>query len=205
MGKAAAKKRQKKAIEAAQSDGQGPTTSKNGCIIPGLLYLGTVETAADTSFLRSQGINHIISIGRSPKKIHEFIDTPTGPRPLIYHRFALTDSVTADIKPCVHNTCAIIDKADGAGERVFVHCVAAISRSPMVVAAYLMRHRGHTLAESLGVISQAREVISPNLGFLTQLSLMEEEIFGERKTNEVVVRGRKVVLSQSSEEQEAVE
>jgi predicted protein tyrosine phosphatase len=195
MGKAAAKKRQRAIDEATL-----PNPIADGAVISGLLYLGPVSTASNQSYLRSQQISHIISVGRSPSETFKSIDAPgCGPRPLTYHRFALPDTVDADIRSCVHKACKIIDSAAAAGERVFIHCVAAISRSPMIVAAYLMRHRGQTLAESLATIARVRPVISPNRGFLMQLALMEVEVFGEQKSFEVHLRGEKVVLRLETE------
>jgi len=60
-----------------------------------------------------------------------------------------------------------------------VHCSAGISRSPMVVAAYLMRRRGMSLREALGQIVQVRPQVSPNAGFLEQLKELEMELRGE--------------------------
>jgi predicted protein tyrosine phosphatase len=195
MGKVAAKKRQRAIDEATL-----PRSTEDGAVISGLLYLGPVSTASNQSYLRSQQISHIISVGRSPSETFKSIDIPgCAPRPLTYHRFALPDTVDADIRSSVHKTCKIIENAAAAGERVYIHCVAAISRSPMIVAAYLMRHRGQTLAESLANIARVRPVISPNRGFLMQLASMEVEVFGEQKSFEVRLRGEKVVLRLETE------
>lgn len=63
-------------------------------------------------------------------------------------------------------------------KRVLFHCSAAISRSPAIVAGYLMKRRGMTLRETLGVLVAARDAISPNIGFMRQLCEMEREVFG---------------------------
>jgi len=74
------------------------------------------------------------------------------------------------------------DKKENEGlknnKRVLFHCSAAISRSPAIVAGYLMKRRGLTLRESLGMLVTAREAVSPNLGFMRQLCEMEREVFG---------------------------
>ncbi|KAK4213161.1 phosphatases II [Rhypophila decipiens] len=62
--------------------------------------------------------------------------------------------------------------------KVLIHCSAAISRSPAVIAGYLMKSQGMTLRESFEVLVRARDAVSPNIGFLRQLCEREREIFG---------------------------
>ena len=49
-------------------------------------------------------------------------------------------------------------------EKILVRCSAGISRSPMVVAAYLMKRKGMTLKAALGQIICARPQVSPDAG-----------------------------------------
>lgn len=73
-----------------------------------------------------------------------------------------------------------IDRGEGLknDKRVLFHCSAAISRSPAVLAGYLMKRRGLTLRESLVLLVKGREAVSPNVGFMRQLCEMEREVFG---------------------------
>lgn len=48
----------------------------------------------------------------------------------------------------------------------------------MVVATYLMKHKGMTLKAALGQIILVRPQVSPNAGFLRQLREMAMELFG---------------------------
>ena len=57
---------------------------------------------------------------------------------------------------------------------ILVHCMAGISRSPSVVAAYLMRAEGLSLADALAAIVSVRPIVSPNRGFLVQLAAWNE-------------------------------
>jgi atypical dual specificity phosphatase len=103
-----------------------------------------------------------------------------------YHRLSITDSTTSSISKIADAACEIIDssitspsKKGGVDNgKILVHCSAGISRSPMVVAAYLMKRKGMTLKSALGQIIRARPQVSPNPGFLQQLKEMEMELFG---------------------------
>jgi atypical dual specificity phosphatase len=117
-------------------------------------------------------ITHVLSIGASPTTK---VDGVT------YHRLSLNDTVSSSITKVTDAACEIIDRAiaskKGTG-RILVHCSAGISRSPMIVAAYLMKQKGMTLKAALRQIIHLRPQISPNAGFLEQLKEMEMELYG---------------------------
>jgi len=110
-----------------------------------------------------------------------------------YHRLSINDSTSSSISKIANTACEIIDSAiaiasestlaspskkGGGNGKILVHCSAGISRSPMVVAAYLMKRKGMTLKAALGQIIRVRPQVSPNAGFLRQLKEMELELFG---------------------------
>ncbi|KAL2866107.1 dual specificity protein phosphatase family protein [Aspergillus lucknowensis] len=148
----------------------------SGCVIPGFLYIGPVSTASDLKFLQAHEITVILSIGKSPRRVDEGIRTADGLKTMTYHRLSLLDDPDADITRCVDQACEILDHARSSGAKVLVHCSAAISRSPTVVAAYLMSSQGYTLQQSLDILTAARPAISPNPGFLSQLQQLEAKL-----------------------------
>jgi atypical dual specificity phosphatase len=108
-----------------------------------------------------------------------------------YHRLSINDSTSSSISKIADAACEVIDSAiastsessknSGGGNgngKILVHCSAGISRSPMVVAAYLMKRKGLTLKAALGQIIRVRPQVAPNAGFLQQLKEMEMESFG---------------------------
>ena len=104
---------------------------------------------------------------------------------MTYHRLSLSGSVSSSISKITDVACEIIDGAIAhkkscatGGDRILVHCSAGISRSPMVVAAYLMKRKGMTLRAALGQIVRVRPQILPNARFLRQLREMEVELYG---------------------------
>ncbi|KAL4257524.1 Protein-tyrosine phosphatase-like protein [Pleurotus pulmonarius] len=144
-------------------------------VLPPSLYLGPCSAASSKPFLASNAITDVLSIGTSPAATVESVT---------YHRLSLTDSATSSIEKIVDSACDIIDSAlvsknpNGAPGKILVHCSAGISRSPTIVAAYLMKRKGMSLKDALGCIVHVRPQISPNAGFLRQLKDMEMELFG---------------------------
>jgi atypical dual specificity phosphatase len=61
---------------------------------------------------------------------------------------------------------------------VLVHCVAGVSRSASVVAAYLVAHHGLSLADAMARVKRARPVAHPNAGFWRALVNIEREARG---------------------------
>lgn len=152
-------------------------------VLPPSLYLGPCSAASSQPFLTRNSITHVLSIGANPSAK---VDGVT------YHRLSLSDTVSSSIAKTVDAACEIIDRAIAASSgskggtgtgtaptgRILVHCSAGISRSPTVVAAYLMRRRGMTLKAALGQIVRVRPQVAPNPGFLRQLKEMEVALFG---------------------------
>jgi len=61
-----------------------------------------------------------------------------------------------------------------------VHCSAGVSRSAAVVLYYVMRHKRVSLQAAWDDVLRIKPDITPNLGFMKQLSSIELELFGAR-------------------------
>jgi protein-tyrosine phosphatase len=57
--------------------------------------------------------------------------------------------------------------------QVYIHCMAGISRSSTLLAAYLMRRHNMTADDAIAYIRDARPQIQPNPGFYGALKLWE--------------------------------
>jgi atypical dual specificity phosphatase len=130
-------------------------------VLPGL-YLGAATSASNSEWLRSHGITHILNVGASPTR-HQV----TGVR---YLNLNISDRPSADIASLFGVGADFIRDTLASGQTVLVHCHAGVSRSPTIVAAYLMRTYGLSAEQALLHISKARPVIRPNVGFLRQLA-----------------------------------
>ena len=73
-----------------------------------------------------------------------------------------------------------VDAQRHAGRTVYVHCVAGISRSGMVVVAYLMFRNKWTRDEALAFVRTKRDVVRPNPAFMDRLSEWEKVCQAQR-------------------------
>ena len=127
-------------------------------IIPNL-YLGSACDANDVEVLSKTGIKHVLTLS---------IDDLVGERlpGITYHRVAIEDRPDADIDSTFSSTYTIIDTCLKLSESILVHCSRGISRSPTIVAAYLLKNGNQTsVNECLSELERKRPQILPNLGF----------------------------------------
>ncbi|KAF7975429.1 hypothetical protein HWV62_9553 [Athelia sp. TMB] len=132
------------------------------------IYIGPFTAASDAAFLHAKGITHVLSIGH----------TPTSRVPgVTYLRLSLIDSESSSVDKVCAAAAPFLDEALAQGA-VLVHCSAGVSRSPTIVAAYLMRRHSMSLFDALGKIITARQIASPNSGFLAQLKELDVSLHG---------------------------
>ncbi|CAD8115555.1 unnamed protein product [Paramecium sonneborni] len=62
---------------------------------------------------------------------------------------------------------------------VLVHCHAGKSRSTAIVISYLMKKRNLNLEQALIYVKHQRPIASPNPGFIKQLLLYEQNLYGK--------------------------
>ena len=145
-------------------------------IIPGL-WLGCMEASRDNEFLKQHGITHMITamrvyldakgelIWNATTEPDRFSDPSTGISRLC---IPVHDTNEENLLQHLRETTDFIHEALSSGGKILVHCQVGYSRSPAVVAAYLMEtyELGHI--EALAEIKKVRNV-SPRKGFYNQL------------------------------------
>jgi protein-tyrosine phosphatase len=110
---------------------------------------GWFGNAADVAGAIDDGATVVLSLCR--------MGTHDVPPTIEQHTIGLIDTNAADNPNLVfvlRDTAATIDDLVRAGERVFVHCVAAENRTPAIAAAYLMT-RGASLEAALRQVGDA--------------------------------------------------
>jgi protein-tyrosine phosphatase len=75
---------------------------------------------------------------------------------------------------------AFVEEHRSHNETVYVHCQNGVSRSVMVVTAYLMKAHGWSRDEALAFVRQRRPLARPNPAFMELLAEWEQRLAKER-------------------------
>ena len=95
------------------------------------------------------------------------------------HRWEpISDSEPAPSLDWLRRAVEFVDNNRRQGRTTFVHCRNGVSRSGMVVAAYLMFKRGWTRDEALTFIRSKRSITRPNPAFMRRLTEWEQHLKG---------------------------
>ncbi|CAG9327291.1 unnamed protein product [Blepharisma stoltei] len=140
-------------------------------IIPNL-YLGSIEAACDSRLLQSLGINIIIQVLEDPRECRVFDQFQ-------YYQIRIGDWPTANITKYLPNAIRFIHRNLNEGKKIFVHCVAGVSRSATIVIAYMMALRKWEYEEAIKYVRSKRSRVAPNNGFEMQLRCIEKEMLYE--------------------------
>ncbi|VDM57797.1 unnamed protein product [Angiostrongylus costaricensis] len=135
-------------------------------IIPNL-YLGSLRDAVDIVQLKKNRIQSIVSV-------HDLLAQHPAHEHLKVLRIQLSDCSSVDISAHFSTTNEFIHSARLKQTAVLVHCLAGVSRSATVVAAYLITVCDLSFSNALKFISKKRPVVNPNFGFRMQLCAFAE-------------------------------
>jgi protein-tyrosine phosphatase len=95
------------------------------------------------------------------------------------HRVAaIPDGPPAPSLEWLGRQVAFIESERAAGRTVYVHCYGGVSRSGMVMAAYLMRREGWSADRAIHFLQSKRQVVSPNPVFRPLLAEWERMVKG---------------------------
>lgn len=95
----------------------------------------------------------------------------------------------------LQDICELIEaNNEVANGTTLVHCVAGRSRSATLTVAYLLWKSGpsqtkkHKLYEIVDMVQKKRLIVQPNMGFMGQLVQWEEELKGNKKKKEEILK-----------------
>jgi predicted protein tyrosine phosphatase len=149
------------------------------------IYISNYKNAKNINTLIAPQIGAVLYIGNRPKskKTQKMYDTHN-----IHHAFIpMDDTMDADISGCFETAWKFINDNIKQKRNILIHCRRGISRSPTIVAYYLMRllyeyklkHRSVIkpfLNEILDLIQLYRPCTKPNINFILQLKMYENKL-----------------------------
>lgn len=145
-------------------------------ILPGKLWLGSVESAQHSSRLRKHGIKFIFTCADRCVLVAGERGMASWTSGVVDHALLdVQDLPSVDLYRHFESAIAWLERAMLRGP-VLVHCVQGVSRSATIVVAYLMAKQHYSLDRALELVKQKRPVVSPNYGFLAQLSRYEHAL-----------------------------
>ncbi|KAI5118504.1 hypothetical protein M0805_004004 [Coniferiporia weirii] len=145
-------------------------------IIPNL-WIGNIYAAADHESLRAHNIYSVLSAMRGSVSVHETFT---------HFQIQLDDMEGADALAFFPQCISFIENELDQGRGVLVHCMAGMSRSATIVAAYLMYAQQLDAQAALEMVVKARPCTDPNAGFLAQLEVFYQAAYKVSRKNKVM-------------------
>eukprot|EP01111_Echinosteliopsis_oligospora_P015905 TRINITY_DN6445_c0_g1_i1.p1 TRINITY_DN6445_c0_g1~~TRINITY_DN6445_c0_g1_i1.p1 ORF type:complete len:164 (-),score=12.19 TRINITY_DN6445_c0_g1_i1:57-548(-) len=120
----------------------------------------------------------ILSLFWFDEKIHVVCILPKVkiifPQHFKYLEVTARDTESQDLLTIVPFCVDFIQEAVNSGGDVLIHCGAGVSRSAMIMIAYIMCTQHNSFEKSLQIVQNIRCCVCPNKGFQNQLELLEE-------------------------------
>lgn len=157
-----------------------PVSCPADTIIPKCLYLGSVNAFRHLPVhARDDGVALVVRCipdqVNFPEDAARALAEQAG---VALHVVPVEDSDGEDIHQYFSAATAAMHAVIAGGKAVLVHCIAGRSRSPTIVAAYVMRYvpGKRAVADALGLVRAGRSRALPNDGFCAQLRRWEMEL-----------------------------
>lgn len=148
------------------------------------LFVGDQDIAANAAILEKYRLTYILNTAKECPSFFE------GNPQFHYLRLDLLDSATQNLDlNLLDLSFRFIEEAKARKERVLVHCRAGQSRSATIVIAYLIYANRWTLQEAYRFVQEKRPAVSPNLGFMAQLTQFEKHILGKTSNVHTLIKG----------------
>ena len=142
------------------------------------IYIGNYENSLNMDSLIKNDIGAVLHIGIKPKKEH--ILKKYDERKIEHKFIYMEDTMNENISRSLYKSFKFMSKHHD--KNILVHCKKGISRSPTVVAYYLLRlvhshlecfESDEMLQEILDLLRKYRPCIRPNDNFIQQLKTHE--------------------------------
>jgi dual specificity MAP kinase phosphatase len=161
-------------------------------IFDNFLFVGDQEIASNLDILRRFRLTFILNTAKECPNFFE--DKPE----FRYLRLDLQDCATQNLDmDLFERSFQFIDEARSKNEKVYVHCRAGQSRSATIVISYLIRTFHWSLEKAYRFVQDKRPAVSPNLGFMAQLSKFEKLVLGKSSNVHTLITAGSLPLTPS--------
>ncbi|GAO48472.1 phosphatases II [Saitoella complicata NRRL Y-17804] len=139
------------------------------------VYIGSLYTVRAGTLLKANGITHVVSALTDAANVLK-IGNPLRPN-ITTLQLDVDDTDDEDLLRHIPTSNTFITAALEASptNKVMIHCVAGVSRSATLLAAYLMSTLKIGLDDALRMMREKRPQVEPNPGFMRQLGIYESE------------------------------
>jgi protein-tyrosine phosphatase len=129
---------------------------KCDCILPNLFIGPDPRDGVDFEQLRSMKITAILSLQTDEDMQMCDLQSAAQNLGLAFHNVPVVDFDRADLRRKLRDCVVLLDDLLKAGQTVYLHCTAGVSRSPTVAAAFLNWKLGWTLDQALSHLRAVR-------------------------------------------------
>jgi dual specificity phosphatase 12 len=139
-------------------------------LITDKVWLGSAFAASDAAFLRSNGITAIVNVA---EEVGDRSAEAKAAGVAAYYFLPMKDEEWYDPTERVGEALRAVKEAVARGQTVLVHCFHGVSRSALVVNAYVMDTLGLSARAALQHVRARRGVSYPNRSFCKWLTRRE--------------------------------
>lgn len=138
------------------------------------LFLGSVDDSKNKKFIENKKISHVIVAGGKLRNIF--------PELIIYKKLKIKDDPSTLILAQFVETFEYIENImkEDKDNRILIHCIGGISRSPTLVIGYIMFKQCLLFEDAFKFVKNKHKKASPNPGFLNQLKSFEICLFDKK-------------------------
>lgn len=142
-------------------------------VVPGTVYMGTAAQANNKELMKRLAVKCLVNAAPQVSvSVSEGVEVK---------EVMLNDA--EDVSGHLRDISQLIENYRAKKKPILIVSSDSLSRSVVLVLAYLMKRNKWTLEKSWSTLKQNKSYIRPTLGYMKQLSNFEEEICEERTTN----------------------
>lgn len=140
------------------------------------IFISGGAFAQNLKGIEKKKITHVLNTAQGKTYMHVDTDENFYPDHIVFKGIEANDSTLYDLSSHFGECADFINDAIEKKGRVLVHCRQGFSRSPTIVAVYLMKFKGMTAKKALETIAWKRHIY-PNEGFMKSLIALDIKLY----------------------------